>query len=310
MATTSSPILITFNGKIYNISNFIPKHPGGEKVLLNIAGAEINTYLSGQKELLGLRHEHSKAAYEILDRYSLCNEHKKDEILDSKDAAFWKVGKLGEEYWDWIHRPYDGSLRLFESDLLEKLTRTRWWEVPLIWIPIALFHLIFSIRTFTENYGLISGSFLALWIFIIGCLSWTLFEYSLHRGIFHWKPNLRSPSQITFHFLLHGLHHKTPMDKERLVFPPAAAAIIVAILYTFYRSIFPYYIFCCFGAGKLFGYVCYDMIHYYLHHGSPKENSNLHYKKAYHQNHHFKDTNSGFGISTMLWDYVFGTLVL
>ena len=42
MATTSSPILITFNGKIYNISNFIPKHPGGEKVLLNIAGAEVN----------------------------------------------------------------------------------------------------------------------------------------------------------------------------------------------------------------------------------------------------------------------------
>jgi hypothetical protein len=71
------------------------------------------------------------------------------------------------------------------------------------------------------------------------------------------------------------------MDKDRLVFPPAAAFIIIAVLYTTYRIILPYSIFCCFAAGKLFGYICYDMIHYYLHHGSPSPNSMYHVKKVY-----------------------------
>lgn len=145
-------------------------------------------------------------------------------------------------------------------------------------------------------------------LFGIGTLAWTLLEYALHRGVFHWRPNPTSHNQITLHFLLHGLHHKTPMDGDRLVFPPTAATIFAAVFYVFYYSILPWPIFCCYASGKLFGYICYDMIHYYLHHGSPTPYSDMHFRKVYHHNHHFKDFELAFGISTMIWDYVFGTV--
>lgn len=147
-----------------------------------------------------------------------------------------------------------------------------------------------------------------MFLFIFGILSWTLLEYVLHRGVFHWQPNPTSYNQITLHFLLHGLHHKTPMDSDRLVFPPTAAAIIATFFYVFYYNLLPWPIFCCYVSGKLLGYIGYDMIHYYLHHGFPPPHSNMHFRKVYHHNHHFKDYNLAFGISTMIWDFIFGTV--
>uniref|UniRef100_A0A914MGW7 Fatty acid hydroxylase domain-containing protein n=1 Tax=Meloidogyne incognita TaxID=6306 RepID=A0A914MGW7_MELIC len=129
-------------------------------------------------------------------------------------------------------------------------------------------------------------------LFMFGILFWTLMEYSLHRFIFHWHPNPNSKQQLTLHFFI---------NKDRLVFPPAAALIIVGLFYNFYRFIASI-------SGKLTGYIIYDLIHYYLHHGTPEANSKWHKRKIYHHNHHFKDSQSGFGISTTLWDYVFGTL--
>ncbi|VDO17242.1 unnamed protein product [Brugia timori] len=153
-------------------------------------------------------------------------------------------------------------------------------------------------------YGLIIWTFL----FTLGVLAWTLLEYLLHRFAFHWKPNPESRIQIILHFLLHGLHHKTPMDGDRLVFPPVPAAPIVAFFYYLYTSLLPYDLFCCFGAGKLFGYIIYDCSHYYFHHADPLPGTNLHFRKVYHNNHHFKHFDLAFGISTVLWDYVFNTV--
>jgi dihydroceramide fatty acyl 2-hydroxylase len=61
-----------------------------------------------------------------------------------------------------------------------------------------------------------------------------------------------------------------------------------------------------FGGGLL-GYVIYDVTHYYLHHGQPSKDSLRHLKK-YHLNHHFRIQNKGFGITSSVWDRVFGTL--
>lgn len=41
----------------------------------------------------------------------------------------------------------------------------------------------------------------------------------------------------TAHYLLHGCHHKHPMDGLRLVFPPAATAILcIPVLLLFFNS--------------------------------------------------------------------------
>ncbi|CAL5357913.1 unnamed protein product [Camellia sinensis] len=59
--------------------------------------------------------------------------------------------------------------------------------------------------------------------------------------------------------------------------------------------------------GSLLGYVMYDVTHYYLHHGQPTGQATRHLKK-YHLNHHFRIQDKGFGITSLIWDKVFGTL--
>lgn len=60
---------------------------------------------------------------------------------------------------------------------------------------------------------------------------WTLLEYSLHRWVFHLDATHKNRFVCTFHFLLHGLHHKVPFDPYRLVFPPFPATILATLIY-------------------------------------------------------------------------------
>jgi sterol desaturase/sphingolipid hydroxylase (fatty acid hydroxylase superfamily) len=67
-----------------------------------------------------------------------------------------------------------------------------------------------------------------------------------------------------------------------------------------------------FLGGFVCGYMLYDTVHYYLgvvighlHHGETF--SFTQYNKKYHMYHHYKNAYAGFGISTMIWDRVFGT---
>nr|KJB29862.1 hypothetical protein B456_005G121600 [Gossypium raimondii] len=138
-----------------------------------------------------------------------------------------------------------------------------------------------------------------------GIFLWTFVEYVLHRFLFHIET--KSYWGNTIHYLLHGCHHKHPMDGLRLVFPPAAAAILCIPFWNLIK-------FCAtpsttpalFGGGLL-GYVMYDVTHYYLHHGQPTNQVPKSLKK-YHLNHHFRIQNKGFGITSAFWDRVFGTL--
>ncbi|CAD5205575.1 unnamed protein product [Bursaphelenchus okinawaensis] len=301
------PLLFTLKGKLYDVRKFAEKHPGGRKILDKCAGGDLAEYMSGETRIMGLKHEHSSAAYDILDRYAVDHSIEKDKLIDEKTAVLFKVGHLGHKYWTWIHQPYEGSLRLFDSAFLEMLTRTAWWVVPMVWMPVVLGFGAYGLMLFVVQYGLLKGTMLAGLLFILGTLAWTLLEYILHRFVFHWQPDPESYNQILLHFLVHGLHHKTPMDGERLVFPPVPALMIVAVFYVFYVNLLPFNVFCCFAGGKLFGYIVYDMCHYYLHHGAPKPRSDFHFRKVYHHNHHFKDYDTGFGISTVLWDVIFDT---
>lgn len=65
----------------------------------------------------------------------------------------------------------------------------------------------------------------------MGIILWTFVEYTLHRWVFHLDIKNQSPPWCTFHFLLHGLHHKVPFDPHRLVFPPVPAMLIAISLY-------------------------------------------------------------------------------
>ena len=118
-----------------------------------------------------------------------------------------------------------------------------------------------------------------------------------------------NPVLLTGHFLLHGQHHCFPSDKMRLVFPPLPALAIGYFLVgpsvnTCVSDVawYPMMI------GIFLGYIVYDLLHYYFHHGQPSF-SLLKDLKAYHMFHHHKDGTAGYGVSTKLWDYVFGTVL-
>lgn len=301
------PLLVCLRNKYYDVALFAKKHPGGAKVLRELAGEEIDAYMDGTKRIGKSQHPHSENAYRMLEPYALerCPTNS-DNLLHG--PILGKVSQLSDRYWTWIHQPIDGALRLFESDQLEILTRTKWWVIPLVWMPVVLFFTLRAFRLLFAQYDVIPGLLVWVFLFSLGGFAWTLLEYILHRFAFHWQPNPKSKKQIIFHFLLHGLHHKTPMDGDRLVFPPVLAIPVVVFFHFVYVAILPYTIFCCYAAGKLFGYIVYDLSHYYLHHGHPEPPSNFHYRKVYHDNHHYKDYDVGFGISTVIWDYVFNTV--
>lgn len=59
--------------------------------------------------------------------------------------------------------------------------------------------------------------------------------------------------------------------------------------------------------GLHFFMTLYDLLHYYFHFGPDTSIPILNALKKNHMKHHFRDSNRGFGVTTTLWDWVFGT---
>ncbi|XP_051136159.1 dihydroceramide fatty acyl 2-hydroxylase FAH2-like [Andrographis paniculata] len=222
--------------------------------------------------------------------------------VDLNKPLVWQVGHLGEAYDEWVHQPIvtKESPRFFHNGALEFLTRTPWWMIPLVWLPVAWWFVSSSL-----NYTDIISPYHVAAATAAGVLGWTLLEYSLHRFVFHMRTNGYWGN--TVHYLFHGCHHKHPMDNLRLVFPPAAATLVLVPVWNLMKLILPDCYAPAFTGGILVGYVMYDCTHYYLHHGKPIQGL-THDLKRYHMNHHFKLQDMGFGITSTFWDRVFGTL--
>lgn len=203
-------------------------------------------------------------------------------------------------YLDQVHRPRHygkGSAQLF-GNFLEPISLTPWWVVPTVWLPVNFY--IFYLGWVGQS-PIISISFWALGLFL-----WTLIEYCLHRFLFHLDYYLPSSKYaFTLHFLLHGVHHYLPMDKYRLVMPPTLFLVLAFPFYKVVFAVFPYYQACSGFAGGTLGYIMYDVTHYVLHHTKlPKYFQDL---KTYHLEHHYKNYELGFGVTSRFWDVIFGT---
>ena len=60
-------------------------------------------------------------------------------------------------------------------------------------------------------------------------------------------------------------------------------------------------------AGFVTGYITYDMIHYSIHNFQPPGPAWVKAIWVHHLAHHYRDTTRGFGVSSPIWDTVFGT---
>ncbi len=190
------------------------------------------------------------------------------------------------------------SIRLFENDFLERLTHVHPIVPLLFWGPIAAWLLWRSLTL----HALPLPQILALGL--VALVVWTLSEYLLHRFVFHFPA--KSKAGKWFVFLFHGNHHHDPKDKTRLVMPPAGAIPIMYGLYLLFSQFIPAPWIEPFMACFIIGYLIYDYIHYATHH-FPMRNPVAKYLKHYHLKHHFAGETGRYGVSSPLWDFVFGS---
>ena len=81
---------------------------------------------------------HEREASESVKHSQLCSS------LDPAKPLLFHVGKLGKGYWEWVNQPEPTKPRFFASDLAEACSKTVWWIVPLLWLPIFSSVLIYS----------------------------------------------------------------------------------------------------------------------------------------------------------------------
>jgi dihydroceramide fatty acyl 2-hydroxylase len=185
---------------------------------------------------------------------------------------------------------------MFDSRVLDALSRVHPLVPVLIFVPVIVLMAVWGLSRESVP-GLIG-------LTIGGYALWSLFEYWLHRIVFHFEPEDGVGARL--HWIIHGVHHEHPNDPLRLVMPPAVSiplgALVFAVLYAIFGARYAPGL----GAGFFAGYLLYDMIHYYVHHFRPQGRLGRALRER-HMRHHFQDDTRGFGISAPYWDEVFGT---
>lgn len=196
-----------------------------------------------------------------------------------------------------------GQARLFRSSYLEVFTKTHPLVIWSIYLPLIIFLWYYSYTV--KGLSHIS----VLFSFCGGILFWTLFEYIIHRYVFHFIADSEKAKRIVY--VLHGNHHEYPRDRERLFMPPVPSLIIASAVFVIIFLISKMagmneYAF-SFFAGFVLGYLVYGSMHYAIHAWNPP----FKWMKPLWRNHHlhhYKQQEKGFGVSSTLWDHVFGTM--
>ncbi|CAL1708864.1 unnamed protein product [Somion occarium] len=347
---------VSRNGKVYDVTSFILDHPGGDDLILNYAGKDVGAVMKDPEE-----HEHSDSAYDMLDEYIIgrvgagenivsddwvpaedfhpeetdtSKDFERNQFLDLRKPVLrqvWQANFSKSYYLQQVHQPrhLSESARMFGPAYLEVFTRTQWYVVPSIWLPIACYLYMRSLIQFTYGPSSVPPFFAdpsaplriifsmsipavsfakATACFFLGNVVWTILEYTLHRFLFHIDYYLPDhPWALTLHFLLHGIHHYLPMDRLRLVMPPLLFTTLSYPFTQLAHAIFPTAVANGTIAGAFAFYVLYDCMHYALHH--TRLPAYMREMKKYHLAHHYKNFDLGFGVTSKIWDYVFNTVL-
>ena len=115
---------------------------------------------------------------------------------------------------------------MFESRLLDFFSRVHPGVPVLIFAPAIVL---------LEAWGLSKqGVAAALGLTLGGYVMWTLFEYWLHRIVFHFEPEDGLGARL--HWIIHGVHHDHPNDPLRLVMPPAVSVPLAAAIFALLKE--------------------------------------------------------------------------
>ena len=191
-----------------------------------------------------------------------------------------------------------GTKVLFTNPVVEKLSRTH------IAVPISMFVVFSTVLLYIAFTDTNIHPLNVIGIFIFGFLLFTLIEYFVHRYLFHMGTDTKVKEKMQYAF--HGVHHEYPKDKDRLAMPPLVSAILATVFFYSFRAMMGEYVF-AFLPGFVLGYSSYLFVHYAVHAFQPPKNF-LKILWVNHGIHHYKDHERGVGVSSPLWDLIFGTL--
>jgi len=191
-----------------------------------------------------------------------------------------------------------GQAQLFKNSYLEYLTKTHPLVIWGMYLPVLILLPYYSINTLSFDWIKV------VLVFLGGMFFWSLFEYIMHRFVFHYVAESEQGKKLNY--ILHGNHHEYPRDKERLFMPAAPSLIISSVLFFLMylilgKNVFPFF------PGFMLGYLIYGSMHYAIHAWNPP----FKWMKGLWRNHHlhhYKQQHRGFGVSSTLWDHVFGTM--
>lgn len=132
----------------------------------------------------------------------------------------------------------------------------------------------------------------------VGAAGWTLIEYVVHRWLYHRIPFFRDA---------HAAHHAEP--SAYIGAPPIAG--IVLIFAVFFAPLAGSDLISASGltTGVLIGYVGYMLAHHAAHFWPLCPGSWLYHARRHHALHHYHSETVNFGVTTSIWNRMFGTAV-
>jgi sterol desaturase/sphingolipid hydroxylase (fatty acid hydroxylase superfamily) len=140
---------------------------------------------------------------------------------------------------------------------------------------------------------------------LTGVASWGLIEYGLHRLVFHFEARSEKGRELVY--ALHLAHHVHPKALDHL-FASLLLSLPIALCYCSLAWVLTGswqamgYLF----IGLTAGYFSYEFLHYQAHHGAPRLRL-FRYLKKYHLLHHHQTPALRFGVTSPVFDYLFGT---
>jgi len=173
-------------------------------------------------------------------------------------SAAARAVSLGEEpereMWERAARlpPQDPTVRMFEKEWMEKLSRVHPLVPHALFVPVVAFMVW---RSLSLGTGALATAGLAL----LGLLAWTVTEFLLHRYVFHEiateqiersvarKAHRLAPDRPIvpnldgwrekFYFVAHGVHHEFPSDPRRLVMPPSVSVPLAVLFWLLFSAL-------------------------------------------------------------------------
>jgi sterol desaturase/sphingolipid hydroxylase (fatty acid hydroxylase superfamily) len=136
----------------------------------------------------------------------------------------------------------------------------------------------------------------------LGALAWTLLEYAIHRGLGHHRRLARLTPFGVEHTAHHARgHHFAPTWKKAVAAAGALALVAPAAVAALGPGPGR-----AFAAGLLAAYVAYEVLHRRLHTAEGVGPFGR-WARRHHFFHHFHDPRRNHGVTSPLWDVVFGT---